>query len=38
MIVVTALREQIADLRGGHRLRGLAEQVAEGRTRSVDRG
>ena len=32
VIVVTALREQIADLRGGQRLRNLAEQVAEGRS------
>jgi LAO/AO transport system kinase len=32
VIVVTALRERIGDLRGGHRLGGLAEQVVEGRT------
>jgi len=32
VIVVTALRERIGDLRGGHRLKGLAEQVLEGRT------
>ena len=32
VIVVTALRERIGDLRGGHSLKGLAEQVLEGRT------
>jgi LAO/AO transport system kinase len=32
VIALTALRERIGDLRGGHRLGGLAEQVVEGRT------
>jgi LAO/AO transport system kinase len=31
-IAVTALRERLGDLRGGHRLSGLAEDVVDGRT------